>query len=1556
MMTNHDDRLTLLTEGGDAAPVGEAGLRAGDLVGGYRIESVAGRGGMGIVYRATDPELGRLVALKLISPERATDQRFRELFVRESLNASALEHPNVIPIYRAGEDEGRLYIAMRFVDGVSLHDLIVEHGALPAGRAARILSRVADALDAAHARGLVHRDVKPANILIADPDGDEHVYLTDFGLSTRAARDATGGPAGWAGTLAYLAPEQVRGEPLDARTDVYALGCVLFHCLTGRVPFPGGEEVVPFAHLNEPVPRVTELAPDVPPALDDVVARAMAKRPEERYASAGELARAALAARFDIALCHSPAQAATANEIAGLLRDRGLQPVSASGDGAVEAVRSSGACAVLLGPDGLGAWARDALAAATDLAERDRAFRMAAVLCPGGPEPLDPGLAFFATRPWADLRDGVEGGVEDLVRALRATSPPVLGTTVSETCPYRGLEAFGEEHADDFFGREDDVVRVLERLRTGRFLAIVGASGSGKSSLIRAGVVPAIRRGALPGGENWRVIHLTPSARPLEALSAQLASLPGAGAPVPADLAAGPRAADLAMARALEGRPPEERVLLVVDQLEEAFTLCTDAGEREAFFADLVYAAAIPGGRAVVMAAIRADFYHRLADHPDLRTLVAARQHALGPLDAAGLRRAIEKPAARAGLELEPGLTRRILTDVSGRPGTLPLMEHLLYELWQRRRGSMLTLEAYGASGGVEGSLARRANAIFQGLSPERQIIARRVLLRLTQPGEGTEDTRRRAELRELATSPEERPEVEAVVGALAEARLVTAGRHEVTGEPVVDVTHEALIRGWPELRGWIDEDREALRLHRRLTDAASEWEAAGRDESVVYRGTRLGLWDERDLSSLNELEREFLAASRERAQRDRAARRRRVRVALGGLGAAVAIVSGLAVFGFVQRGEATDQRDLALSRQLAASSTLVRQRDPELAVLLAERAYGEKPTVQAEEALRQAVHESRIRGALRIAGELPIALDDAGRGRVAVASESGTLRIWDPRGDPEGATPEVVGRWRGGINALVDTPAGYVSGDPEGALVLWPRAGRPRRIAEVPGPINGIAALPGGRQVLAAGDAGLRVVDLDRGTSRLVARGAFYDALFDEASGSYLTASVDGRLQRWPQGSEVPETLVIPGAAQNLSLSPDGRLLAVGASDGFHVFRLAPEASLLFSRAVDGGVNGISFTPSGERLAVAGGDGGVLVYSVDGRRVARMNGHEGSVAGTTFLGADLVVSGGVDGTVRSWAWSAGLGRDLTGYTPASGGGITFRADGGVTIIGDDASSAVWDPRRGDVRRVLPALAPALAGAASPDGSLVVAGLADGRVVVRSPSGAGLATWRVGKAPIGVTYDPRGRRVAVALDGGDVRVAAIGDPQATTVGKHGSAAFAVAVNPTDGSLASGGRDGAVKIWGGPRGSRVLGRHAGQVIGVAFSSDGRWLASAGADRSVRVWDLSGGSGPRILRGHSDLVTSVAFTADGRLVSGGFDGLRIWDWRRGVTLLALTFAKGASQVAVRGNAPEIVHYGLDGVVRLSVCDVCGPIREVLALAGERTTRELTATERADFQLGG
>jgi predicted Ser/Thr protein kinase len=270
-----------------------ADLQTGSEFAGCRIEGVLGRGGMGVIYRATELRLGRPVALKLIATEQASDPDVRERFEREARMTASIEHANVVPVYAAGEEDGHLYLVMRFVPGTDLHHLLREEGRLAPARAASFVAQVADALDAAHAAGLVHRDVKPANILI----NDEHAYLSDFGITRVQASDTRITDSGnWIGTVDFMAPEHLRGEPTDARADVYALGCVLFTALTGTPPFR--RDTVPVtitAHLHDPAPRPSETA-GVPEAFDAVIARALAKEPADRYPSAGDLGRAARAA------------------------------------------------------------------------------------------------------------------------------------------------------------------------------------------------------------------------------------------------------------------------------------------------------------------------------------------------------------------------------------------------------------------------------------------------------------------------------------------------------------------------------------------------------------------------------------------------------------------------------------------------------------------------------------------------------------------------------------------------------------------------------------------------------------------------------------------------------------------------------------------------------------------------------------------------------------------------------------------------------------------------------------------------------------------------------------------------------------------------------------------------------------------------------------------------------------------------------------------------------------------------------------------------------------
>ena len=301
----------------DAAPPGPGtddgdALTPGSTFAGHRIEAVIGTGGMGVVYRARHLALERERALKVVAPKLSADQRFRERFKRESRLAAQVEHPNVIPVHHAGEESGQLYLTMRLVDGVDLRSLVEASGPLDPARAVRVLAGIAAGLDAAHAAGLVHRDVKPANVLL-EQDGDtERVFLTDFGISRLAtSAESLTSTGEFFGSVDYVAPEQIEGEPLDRRTDVYALGGILHFVLTAQLPFPRDTELAKlFAHANAPPPRPSESVPGLPPAVDEVVAKAMAKRPEDRYPSAGGLAAAAAAALGEPAPDLAPVPAA----------------------------------------------------------------------------------------------------------------------------------------------------------------------------------------------------------------------------------------------------------------------------------------------------------------------------------------------------------------------------------------------------------------------------------------------------------------------------------------------------------------------------------------------------------------------------------------------------------------------------------------------------------------------------------------------------------------------------------------------------------------------------------------------------------------------------------------------------------------------------------------------------------------------------------------------------------------------------------------------------------------------------------------------------------------------------------------------------------------------------------------------------------------------------------------------------------------------------------------------------------------------------------------------
>ena len=450
------------------------------------------------------------------------------------------------------------------------------------------------------------------------------------------------------------------------------------------------------------------------------------------------------------------------------------------------------------------------------------------------------------------------------------------GTERAHACPYKGLASFEAEDEAFFCGRDRQIDDLVARLAVTRFVAVVGPSGSGKSSLVRAGLVPALRRGALPGSAEWETVIVAPGD-------------------------------STAVERVVVRGPPKHgsrsRVTVIVDHLEELFTGGRDEEVQVDFLGTLARAATTPGGSATVVVAFRGDFYDRFAAFPAFARLLAESQLLVGPMTDDEVHAAIEEPARRAALTLEPGLADAIAADVAGQPGALPLLSTALLQTWVRRRGNVLTHAGYHDTGGVGGAVARLAEDTYLQFTPDEQRACRLLMLRLAEPGEGSDDVRRRVPLAELGETGETE-----VLQTLVARRLVT------TGDGTAEVTHEALLREWPRLARWLEEDRDGRRLHHRVAAAAVEWNTADRDPAELYRGTRLEAaldWSAAHPGEANPLEREFLDAGGAAQDRDlRTARRtaRRLRSLATGLAVllVVAVVAG--ALALTQRSDANRQ------------------------------------------------------------------------------------------------------------------------------------------------------------------------------------------------------------------------------------------------------------------------------------------------------------------------------------------------------------------------------------------------------------------------------------------------------------------------------------------------------------------------------------------------------------------------------------------------------------------------------------------------------------------------
>jgi hypothetical protein len=516
--------------------------------------------------------------------------------------------------------------------------------------------------------------------------------------------------------------------------------------------------------------------------------------------------------------------------------------------------------------------------------------------------------------------------------------------------PYKGLAYFSEQDRDIFFGREPLSDHLAGRLNDIRFLAVIGASGSGKSSLLRAGLIPRLRQ------RNWLIHLIKPGIHPLTGLAHSLTQDDGSLTAIKethSALAADPDTLHLAGAK-LVARGHAERLLLAVDQFEELLTQCKEPQERQAFINNLLCAVAA-NGPTTILISMRADFYDRITEFRALSALIAQQQELILPLDDESLVRVIAEPAKRGGWHFAQGLVEQIVEDVGREPGQLPLLSHALLETWNRRRGVVMTLGGYREAGGVEGAIARTAEETLAKLDASQKDVAREVFLNLTELGERKENSRRVAIRSELVANVDEMT-LDSVLERLVVARLITVDKDEV------EVAHEALIRRWPTLAQWLAEDREWLRFKRQIARDVAEWERSNRDPSLLYRGGRLAPIEEKltELEpSLNELSQQFIQASldakaaeqqaeAERIQREEALRQERAnagrfrRLTQWLSGAVVFAIIATAVALFFMNTARTSEAEIQQlkraiqARQLALLSEAETANDPETGLLLA--------------------------------------------------------------------------------------------------------------------------------------------------------------------------------------------------------------------------------------------------------------------------------------------------------------------------------------------------------------------------------------------------------------------------------------------------------------------------------------------------------------------------------------------------------------------------------------------------------------------------------------------
>ena len=1196
-----------------------------------------------------------------------------------------------------------------------------------------------------------------------------------------------------------------------------------------------------------------------------------------------------------------------------------------------------------------------------------------------------------------------------LTRTDGVAAPPLVSVSGVIGSPYRGLSAFEEQDAPFYFGREAAATEVLESMSRHLdglgLLVVSGVSGAGKSSLLRAGVLPRVRGAGLaaaPGSESWPCLLFTPARTPLDELAVQVASLAGADAATvrrgldadPAGFALIARQAVLTqpagLARDADGSAAR-RLLLVVDQFEQLFTQCSDENQRRAFITALHTAATAKYGEdqataALVVLGVRADFEARCADYPQLADAIQDR-YLLTPMTERQLRMAIIEPAKKAGSSVDDDLVEILLQEVTARrvasypadsgtvstAGVLPLLSHALDQAWRSRTGTVLALADYERTGGIEGAVAKNAQRAYDHLTPAQQAAARQVFMRLTATSSDGVDTAQRATRAELTggKSEAEARDVEAVLGAFAAERLVTLAAD------TVEITHDALLSAWPRLHGWLNADREALRTHRRLTEAAHAWEREGRDPGALYRGVRLSdirEWasDPAHRADLGTREADFLDASVELADREatetrrRTLRLRRLVAALASLLVAATVTAGLAVH---EQRAAIQQSEVANSRQIAGdASALDTAGFPTLAMQISVAAFETAPTTEARSALLSASASHWGTRLLGYSGSVySLAFNPAGT-TLAVATNNDKIALITTRQFIVAST----------LTDHTDAVTA-VAFSPDGRLLASGSDDRTARLWNVSDPAH-----PAIVAVLAGHTAAVTSVAFSH-DGRLLA-----------------TGSADHTVRLWDiSNPRHPVTIATLAGhtrpVRTLAFSPDAPVLATGGDD--HTALLwdvsRPRDPVIMARltAHDAPVYAVAFSPDGRTLATGSYDDTIRLWNVTDPRqpddTAVLTGHTNAVESVAFSpdGRQLA-SGSDDDTTRLWdvsnrskprALSTMTGNTDTVYA------VAFSPNEKVVVSGSgDTTLRLWDivnPRRPvGAPDYLSASSIVYAVAASPTSSLVAAGYADGTTSIwdtRSPYHLAAIARLTGprNAVRGLAFSPNGRWLAAASDDHTVVLWDITDPRTPgkpiTLHAHSDAVNGVAFSPDGRTLASASDDRTVILWDvsvpqHPVKLATLIGHSQSVNSVAFSPDGRTLASASDDHTVILWNISSPRHPGklvTLRGHSDTVDSVAISSDGHTLATGSEDstTRLWDITNPENPVRLAVLQGNSSdimsVAFSHDGRTLATGSLDDTAWLwDISDPRHPVHTAILTGNQNAVRAVTFTHTGNMLITG